>query len=1350
MRIAFIIGLFGIVGLYGQNPLNEVHLSEKEGLAHRWVFDIVQDDLGILWLATFDGLTRYDGSDFQTYKYANQDSNSLSTNTILLLTADHNGCIWAYGIDRVYNRIELSTGKISRITSFYRNDSLLTTPVSGLIAFGYLRNGDLITLNREDKFSESENAYSIYRFNATRNAFEHIIEVQTEQMKVDNMTTRTDGKLWLWGYGHGYILVDTDERKYEYFLVESEGYKSSQGELLPVDGNRQFWYPANDHQFYSEALKSFHFPVAIDEAKVSDLVLDNKGNIWINTTGAEVYHFDTKKETLEKFEHPVFQEMQSSRAMINIFVDQEEAYWLGHFYGAMRFTKRPQIFDTYLHQSSSDIHKRINEISARDIVELDSSMLLMRDNQHELYQIDLKSGISNQVERKEYSKSGDKVTRAIMSMVPGKDGSVWTNQINQINQINLLTGEIVNYPDVRPDGPFTDIAFSRIFADADDQLWWCGPDGIYIFNMLSGKLEPVGDMHDPKRIQADFKYASYDKNRNTIYGSYNQGIYGIDFTQRSSFLIEVNSTPESDFAPTAILFWKDEYWLSTNRGLLRYNPITKAKRIYTKADGLSSDIIYSAIGTKNHLWLATHSGLCQFSPLDGKAVNYYTEDGLPDNEFNRWSYLHASTGMLYFGGLNGIVGVDPDDFFFDEENAGQLNLVEVSKFNQDRGIQESLQDMPYTQVQSLVVKPGERMISFRYALATFEDVRKNQYYHFLEGLESGWIEDGNKNEVRYMQIPPGTYSFRVKATGPNNQPALNEIALQVIVQQYWYKRWWAFLLYIVLLGIVITLLYRYQLNRKINQHEIKRIRELDEVKTRMYTNITHEFRTPLTVILGMNKSLQEYALQGQTEHVLEASRMVERNSHSLLTLINQMLDLSKLESGLLRIEAGQGDIIAFIKYCLESFHSLAAGKSIQIQFEPGKQEIIMDYDPDKIAHIISNLVTNAIKFTPEGGEIVVIAKEIRNNKDQRIFELRVSDTGIGISDEDINNIFNRFYQVDGMHTRHSEGTGIGLSLVSELVRLMKGNITVTSKINEGSEFVVQLPVTNRAALFEEVYPQAGSGTFVSIPQSRQENVVEEGDLDQPLILVVEDNVDVRHYISASLKDHYRIIYGKNGNEGLAQAITFIPDVIISDVMMPEKDGFELCEDIKKNEITSHIPVVLLTGKADFDSKIEGLEHGADVYLTKPFSNRELYAHLKNLIRLRAEMQKRYTHAGLLDENASSPFPENTFLIKVRNIILEHISDEEFNITALCAAMHLSRAQLHRKITAITGHAASDFLRKIKLEKAKELLLDPSCNISEVAYSTGFKTQAHFSRVFAEAFGMAPSVFRERHSSNPGN
>jgi len=521
------------------------------------------------------------------------------------------------------------------------------------------------------------------------------------------------------------------------------------------------------------------------------------------------------------------------------------------------------------------------------------------------------------------------------------------------------------------------------------------------------------------------------------------------------------------------------------------------------------------------------------------------------------------------------------------------------------------------------------------------------------------------------------------------------------------------------------------------QAEATRLKELDEMKTKFFTNITHEFRTPLTVILGMADFIKEQPGKWLDEGVPK----IKNNANRLLRLVNQMLDLSKLEAGAMPLNLQQGDIIAYLRYIVESYSSLAVSKELKLVFSSDNDAVVMDYDPEKLLQIIANLVSNAIKFCPAGGRVEVKASLPKDNRSQ--LEIQVLDTGPGIPPEMLPNIFDRFYRVETTTGSDAGGTGLGLALVKEMTRLAGGTIGVQSRPGSGTVFTLRFPVTNNARYASPEPPVFKEKSLISPAEAQSKPASAKNkplpNHELPALLIVEDSTDVTEYLKALTEDHYQVITAANGRQGLEKALEIVPDIILSDVMMPEMDGIIMLDRIKNDFRTSHIPVVMLTAKADISSKLHGLERGADDYMAKPFNREELLLKLRNLIEMRSRLQQRYAGMGpLLPVGDKNTAIEDQFMMKVRKLLEVNLDDDRFGIIELCRDLGMSRAQLYRKFKSLTSKTVNEYIRSFRLHKARELLLTSDLNVSEAAYETGFKNLSHFSRVFTEEFGRNPS------------
>jgi len=612
-------------------------------------------------------------------------------------------------------------------------------------------------------------------------------------------------------------------------------------------------------------------------------------------------------------------------------------------------------------------------------------------------------------------------------------------------------------------------------------------------------------------------------------------------------------------------------------------------------------------------------------------------------------------------------------------------------------------------------------------------------------------------------LKPGTYYLWLKIDDRNLVQEVDEqnnvrLFGQVEVRIPWWKQWWAKVLYVLLSAVLLYALFvfvkkRIELARELRRKklETERMRALDRMKTQLYTNITHEFRTPLTVILGMAEELRKVLHSNGLPEASAKLDAIERNGKSLLNLINQMLDLARLEADHIQLQPVQGDVVAYIRYLFESFHSYAESKGVIMRFRPEVEQLQMDYDPKRLEQVISNLLSNAIKFTPADGYVELAlsttgaAEEGSARQPQLCITLR--DTGIGISKEKLPFIFDRFYQADDSSTRSGEGTGIGLALARELVKLMDGHIEVESQPGKGSTFRVYLPIRQQAQLLDTPLPphaEAVRPVGRAQPMPEPKPVASPQD-ERPMVLVVEDNADVRQYLHHCLSGKYQVEMAMNGQQGIDKAIELIPDLIVSDVMMPEKDGLELCQTLKLDERTSHIPIVLLTARAAVEDRLAGLSRGADAYLTKPFNREELLIRLDQLLKLRKRLQQRYggAHPPQSPAQDEATRIEDTFLAKVHALVESKLDDSSFGIDQLCNALAMSRSQLHRKLKALSGRSASHYIRSIRLQKGREMLLNTDLGIAEIAYDVGFSDPNYFSRTFYKEFGINPSEVRKK-------
>ncbi|MBK8955963.1 MAG: response regulator [Saprospiraceae bacterium] len=811
-------------------------------------------------------------------------------------------------------------------------------------------------------------------------------------------------------------------------------------------------------------------------------------------------------------------------------------------------------------------------------------------------------------------------------------------------------------------------------------------------------------------------------------------------------------------------------------GLHIFDPQSGKIQVIDREGGLSNNTVVGILSDNQGVqWVATYNGLNLISTEGEVLAQLYEEDGLSTNEFNRFSFCKDSKGQLLFGSVKGVNIIQPEVLKKQLQLSDKLHiyLTGITRYDSHKGGDSTLH-FGFDQMGVLFLPAARRYLNLSFSLSSHIRTEDHSFaYKIVKENDpdaSEWIYIANKSQLDLPNLPSGRYQIRIRGYDHRGICTPEPLQIEVDIAEFFYNTWWFYVLCALpfLLGAYFWIrrlqLEREHLEVEVNarteqirhdkeliEQQAAKLKTLDEIKSRFFTNISHEFRTPLTVISGMATQIRQQPGQW-LENGME---LIQRNSQQLLSLINQILDLRKLESGALTINLIRSNIIPYLRYIAESFVQLAHHKGLRMHILAKDDTIDMDYDPEKMMHILSNLLSNAIKYTPPPGDIYLQIDLQHSETGREQLLVQVKDSGEGISTEALPHIFELFYQVEDLATQKPQGSGVGLALTKELVQLLNGRIEVSSKPGEGTTFSLTFPITREARIQEGHYipsveivanssvsPEIEIMPAADVTPSTSFGTRKIG-YDKPSLLIVEDNADVRLYISSFLDPHYHLLLAKDGQEGIELAIEEVPDLIVSDVMMPVKDGFALCETLKNDERTSHIPIVLLTAKADFESRLSGLRRGADAYLSKPFEQEELLVRLEQLLALRAKLQARYRNPSFAESPADSEAvqAEDTFILKLRQLVLDHLAEEDYGIVHLCRAIALGRTQLHNKIKALTGQSTSEFIRTVRLNKARELLQTTDLNVSEVSYEVGISNPAYFSRIYSEEFGEAPRETR---------
>lgn len=1314
------------------------HFDLEDGLSQRSVSAMVTDKEGYIWIGTQDGLNRFDGYEFQVFRNIPNDSTSLSSNYITDLLLDEKDNLWIGTLDGGLNYLDKSTGNFTRYIhrpnepNSLNNDNIqeLEIDEDGNLWVGTLRGVSYLKMS-DNKFQ----------------SFENKLNPLINRNKIFGLLVDSQKRLW----------ISTRESLNIYDL------ENNLTEIKNIPTSRFYSIEGNNKEFS-------HFPGNIIENKDGEILLSTTDRLFTYNNSDNNF-----KEINLDLSNPV--------RIYNIYIDQNNGYWVS-------------TQSSLLHIDSKNKDSPINlfhgDETKPESIKTGSKLTAVTEDINGGIWIGTWAGGLNQLKRRKnlfsstnrFSNRTEKETPAT-ALYSDSAGALWAGTFGYgLSTWQLINGEIKS---IDLSGQLPETAnITHISKGRNNNFWICTAlDGLYEYALQARKTTVYKSTNEAK-LSADYlQYGLEDSNGDLWASTYDSGLMrrkkGSDIFEKFTFSSENPNSISSNTTRTIFEDSKKRVWITSGNGLNLYNRsennftqfhhdennprsilqgavntimedkmgnlwigtysgLSKLENVekgifknYTSIDGLTNNVV-CAIEEDEHsrLWISTFNGISCFEPKKEKFINYNTPDGTLNQEFNTTvSTKNKETGEIYFGGSKGITYFQPDDFTFDTTNS-KITITTLTTYDSDGG---QSQAHFISSKKEYNFPNDEKIIQFKIAGLSFKDAGQQKYKYQLRGFNEQWYNLGQKREIIFTNLNPGNYQLLAKVANSDEHWSEPQHLLTFNVHPPWYKTWWAISIWTTTLFSILYAFYNFQLSKKTAEKEADRLKELDEFKTRFYANITHEFRTPLTVISGMADELEN---QPQKEAQKKIS-LIKKNSFNLLNLVNQMLDLSRLQAGQTIAEKSQSDIIIFLSYLVEALESLAKLKNIGLQFYTEEKELAMDFDAKNLETVINNLIGNAIKFTPEYGKILVVAKQyVINGKP--FLEIKIKDNGIGISEEQLPYIFNRFHQANPLH--ENQGSGIGLALVKELIKMMEGKIDVESELGKGTVFHLHFPISNHAPLVE-VQPKIDSSIFPG-----KENVIQEEskviDSDLPILLIIEDNSDVIYYLQTCLENDYQIVTSRNGKKGIKKAKEILPDIIISDVMMPEADGLEVCADLKSDERTSHIPIILLTAKATSEDKLKGLSLGADAYLIKPFEKDELMVRLDQLTTMRRTLQNKY-QTGLVKSQPKEETPssrEETFVEKIENIILSNLENENFSVHELSRELLLSRSQVHRKIKALTGMSTAVYIRFVRLQKAKELLTNTQLSISEIAYQVGFKTPVYFSQAYKDVFSESPSATRK--------
>ena len=1340
------------------NTLTFEDITVRDGLPENSANSILQDYLGYLWISTQNGLARYDGYSIKVFNLEKDKDNSLSTSDAIIFE-DKRKTLWVGSLAGL-NKFDRAN-ETFKLYQSQKNDS--TTINSNLVRSfcedqaGRFWIGTQVGLNLFDRDNE---IFTRFYF---RNPDAHLNNsLNPDQAYLCVNCVIEDPS-------SGNLLIGTEKNGlWEFNIKEKFFSKYSENNLDEKIDRIQSFHKSRDGKIWmasthtlssldpKEKIFRFYidFPTTGDEQNIlftnpiGSVIEDKEGLIWSGFFKGEkgIFCLDPLSGNLMNYSlFPDKPKQARYNKVLSLHEDRTGIIWIGTILsGVVKLDKQKKRF----HLLSNDTEFSTGSLGSSIVYSgiYDPKGFIWFCTQKSLDKYDIKDGTY-----KHYLKDKDCITKYFYKAIQGKDGFIWIGTAN----CGLISFDPRNesykyyFNDEKESINLVNKQIRVLLQDSAGNLW-IGTDGfgLYRFDVTHNETAVY------KNIPGDFLSLS----DNQVMSLFEDGLgdiwVGTNLGGLNKFERETEKFSRIGFT-CVISIYEDKlknFWIGDFYSGLNLFDRGKGEVIssYSRNEGLSNTLFQGFVeDNQNNLWIPTQAGLFKFNIISRTFRNYNIEDGLLGS-FTLESYVFKGPdGNIYLNTNEGEIFFQPDSIK-DDPNPPQVLLTGLSLFN--RPDEQLNYEGFISDLKEINLSYDQNDLRFDFVGLHFSSPEKNSYKYILENFDLDWIDAGNERYATFTNLDPGNYVFRVKAANKDGVWNETSASIAVIINPPYWATAWAYLFYILLIGITIYFIWKLQLRRikirneiEMSKFEAQKLHEVDKMKTRFFTNISHEFRTPLTLILGPSKQL---TVNSNEEKTKATADLIHRNAKKLNKLVDELLDIAKIESGEMKIRASAYNIVALTKEIALSFYSLAERKKITINLISDLDEIIVYVDKEKVDKILTNILSNAFKFTPENGKISVNIK-----KHKKECEIAVSDSGTGIPQNELDKIFDRFYQVDDSHTREYEGTGIGLSLTKELIELHKGQIKVESQEGKGSVFHLIFPLGKEHLKPEEIFDwQAAEKETDTLSELVKEysssmkhnNIFElSGDLEIPTLLIVEDNSDVRNYILNILSNDYKIYEADDGEEGLDKSFKYIPDLIITDVMMPKLDGFQFCKKLKSDFRTSHIPVIMLTAKATMKDKINGLEIGADDYIMKPFEAGELNARIKNLLEQRNRLHEHFRKFGYIEkakQNISSA--DELFIQKAVAAINGNLSDSTFGIDELAEKLAVSRALLFKKINHLTGESPGEIIKRLRLNKAAMLIEKNSGNISEISLEVGFNNPSYFSECFKKQFGVLPSQYHQ--------
>lgn len=1336
-------------------------LGIEQGLSNNYVLSITQDKQGFLWFATEEGLNKFDGTRFITYYKEEQSSSvqSITGNELNEVYADPvQPVIWIATQRAGLNAYNYETQSFS-VYQYNPEDpqSLITNDVTHITSSVQAGKGLWVCTYYR----------GIEYLDIATGKFTHYNKSTVPALPSEQTWTATeaeDGKLYIGHVEGGLSILSLNDKSVKHFVHDPQNPNSLPGNdvrCIYKDTNGNIWIGTSKglalFNANTDTFTNFHNNPGNNHGALSSYIFsikqlkDNK--LWIATELNGIMILDLQQNQFllpEQIRFEFIREGDNNYSLSNasaryIFQDSFNNIWIGTWGGGINFiSNAPPAFHTWSYSPT-----QMNESSLSNKV----VSSVCDDGQGKLW-IGTDGGGINVFENGKrvaiYNKENrELLSNSVLCSLKDSEGNLWFG--TYLGNISYYNTRLKKFQIIELEkNQLLDV---RVFYEDKNKKIWIGTHaGVFVVDLASKKVIHHYDTSNSQLLENFVRSIAQDSEGRFWIGTFGGGvgIYTPDmqlvrkFNQYEGFCSNtINQIYRSS---------KGQMWLATGEGLVCFPSARNFDyQVFQRKEGLPNTHIRAISEDKNgNIWASTNTGISCYITSKKCFYTYDHSNNIPQGSFISGCVTKDHNGLIYFGSINGLCFFNPDIAI----NSPQIPPVVITKVRIPGRLTSREKNETAIPISEGEIELTHEQNSFNLTFNVQDYSLANQveYAYMLKGLENSWYTINEQNSVTFRNIPPGKYEFLVKARLHNQDWSEDMTSLRIHITPPLWLTWWAKLIYILItISIIYTIIHAYKkkidleslytLEKKNHEQE----QELNQERLRFYTNITHELRTPLTLILGpledMQKDTSLPTRQAQKLSVIHQSAL------RLLNLINQILEFRKTETQNKKLCVCKSNIAPLVHEIGLKYKELNQKKAIDFQIQIEKEEMLLFFDKEIITIILDNLISNAIKYTEQGKITLSLYPTTRNGVTYT--EIKVSDTGYGISAEALPHVFDRYYQESGKH--QASGTGIGLALVKNLVTLHEGEIRAESIQNEGSTFYISL-------LTDNIYPNALHADSTEPVQEEMNQNTEleysqEATLDtsKPILLIVEDNEEIQKYIVESFTDSFEVITANNGEEGKQQALSRIPDIVVSDIMMPVMDGITLCKQLKDDVRTSHIPIILLTAKDSLQDKEEGYEVGADSYLTKPFSASLLRSRINNLLdsrkKLVAQFQAQSTPGSQIDlsekriviAEALSKL-DNEFIEKITLLIEENLSSEKIDINYLSDKMCMSGSTLYRKMKALTGLSTNEYIRKVKMENAERLLLEGKFNISEIAYKVGMNSTGYFRQCFKEEFGLSPSDY----------